>query len=389
MTSAREHENAVMLPVYPQLDLDIVGAEGVHLITTDGQRVLDLYGGHAVCALGYDHPALRDPSLTRAPHFQSNAVALHERASAAEALLSLAPAPLTRVFFANSGAEVNENALRIACLLTGRRRIVAVEHGFHGRTAAAAAVTWGSRQRWYGFPAAPFDVDFIARDDIAAAANACGSDTAAVIVEPVQGVAGAYDFAPAFLTALANSARTAGAFFIADEVQSGSGRSGLGFASERYGLEVDMITAAKSLGGGFPCAALLTTDAVAAELRHGDLGTTFGGGPLAARTITAVIDAIHNENLLDNVRAREAELKALAGVGPVERVSGLGLLLGLHVRGDAKAIRRHLLADGILTGSSADPQVIRLLPPYILNAGHVAELTQSLTQLRSDIHASL
>lgn len=370
-----------MLPVYGQLDLDLVGADGVFVEASDGRRILDLYGGHAVCALGYNHPALASALGGKALHFQSNAVALHARARAAEALLSLAPAPLSRVFFANSGAEVNENALRLACLLTGRRKVVAVEHAFHGRTAAAAAVTWGSQRRWYGFPDTPFDVEFVPRDDVAAAQGAIDDATAAVIVEPVQGVAGAYDLAPDFLTALATSAHAHNALVIIDEVQTGCGRSGFGFATERLGLTADLVTAAKSLGGGFPCAALLTTDAIAADLRQGDLGTTFGGGPLAAAAICAVIDTIHNEGLLANVRARESELQALAGVGPIRAVSGMGLLIGLHTDGDGGALRRALLDRGILTGGSADPTVTRLLPPLTLGADHVAVLRDALLDL--------
>ena len=389
MQSAKQHEADVLVPVYPQLDLEVTGADGVYLQTADGRRILDLYGGHAVCALGYNHPALQAALAGNALHFQSNAVALHERARAAEAVLALAPATMQRLFFANSGAEVNENALRIACLVTGRRRVVAVEHGFHGRTAAAAAVTWGANKRWYAFPETPFDVSFVPRDDIAAARAACDADTAAVIVEPIQGVAGAYDLKPEFLAALADSAKAHGALVISDEVQCGSGRSGAGFAAERMGFAADIITAAKSLAGGFPAAALLTTTDIAAELRHGDLGTTFGGGPLAARAIEAVMTTIREENLLANVRAREQEFFALAGTGPVERVSGMGHLIGLHVAGDAPALRKQLLAAGFLTGSSADPQVIRLLPPLTLGAEHVASLTEFLTAADTSTHASL
>ncbi|MEM8982981.1 MAG: aminotransferase class III-fold pyridoxal phosphate-dependent enzyme [Pseudomonadota bacterium] len=389
MISPREHEAGVMLPVYGQLDLDLVDADGVHVRTADGRELMDLYGGHAVCALGYNHPALTRALAGKALHFQSNAVALHERARAAEALLSLAPAPLARVFFANSGAEVNENALRLACLLTGRNKVVAVEHGFHGRTAAAATVTWGARQRWYGFPNTPFDVEFVPRDDVAAAAAAVDSATAAVIVEPVQGVAGAYDLAPAFLHALADNAAANGAMLIIDEVQTGCGRSGFGFATERLGLQADMITAAKSLGGGFPCAALLTTAAVANELRHGDLGTTFGGGPLAAAAISAVIETIQRDDLLANVRARETELQQLAGIGPVRSVSGMGLLIGLHTDGAGATLRQALLARGFLTGGSAAPNVTRLLPPLTLSAEHVAALRDALIDIGDDAHAGL
>ncbi len=388
MTSAKQREADVMLPVYAQLDLDIVAADGVFLTTADGRQIMDMYGGHAVCSLGYNHPALKAALSDASVHFQSNAVAMQERAAAAEALLEIAPAPLARVFFANSGAEVNENALRIACMTTGRRHVVAIEHGFHGRTAAAAAVTWGSAKRWYGFPERPFDVTFVPRNDVDAIRTAITTDTAAVIVEPVQGVAGAFDFDPAYLAALAAAAHASGALVIADEVQIGCGRSGFGFATERYGFRADLLTVAKSLGGGFPCAALLTSAELASELRKGDLGTTFGGGPLAARAILAVLNTIKKERLFENVLEREAQLKALAGIGPVEHVSGLGLLIGLHVSGDAAALRARLLGAGILTGASADPAVIRLLPPLNLAAEHVDALIHTLTDEESS-HASV
>ena len=162
----RVREAASTLPVYGQLPFVPERATGCDIITTDGRRILDLYGGHAVAALGYGHRRLTAAIQKQAKEllFQSNAVALDIRASAAEKLLSVAPRSLQRVFFVNSGAEANENALRMACVATGRKKILAITHGFHGRTAAAAAVTWNS-DKWYGFPAKPFDVDFIPRDD--------------------------------------------------------------------------------------------------------------------------------------------------------------------------------------------------------------------------------
>ena len=170
--------------------------EGVWLEDAAGRRLLDFYGGHAVASVGYAHPKLTQ-ALTqqlRLLQFQSNLVPMRVRDRAADALAEFAPPGLDRVFFVNSGAEANENALKLAIRLTGRNKIVAIEHAFHGRTAAAAAVTWGARQSWYGFPNTPMDVEFVPREDIAALRSAVDASTAAVIIEPVQGLAGAFDF---------------------------------------------------------------------------------------------------------------------------------------------------------------------------------------------------
>ena len=327
---ARGREAAATIPVYGQLPFVPVHAEGCDIVTDDGRRILDLYGGHAVAALGYGHPrlvaAIREQSESLL--FQSNAVALDVRASAAEKLVSVAPPGLQRVFFVNSGAEANENALRMACKVTQRGKVLAVSHGFHGRTAAAGAVTWNS-DKWYGFPQKPFDVDFIPRNDCGAAESMIGPDVAAVIVEPVQGVAGAFDLSGEFLRALRAATEWHGALLIADEVQSGMGRCGHFFAVQAHDIKPDLLTSAKSLGGGVPCAAVLSRDDIAGQFGPGDLGTTFGGGPLAAAAIGAVIDTIEDEGLLANVRAMETRIRERCVIGPVTGVQGMGLLLGL------------------------------------------------------------
>ena len=380
---AAAREAAATIPVYGQLPFVPTRAEGCDIITEDGRRILDFYGGHAVAALGYGHEALvkviseQSASLL----FQTNAVALDIRAEAAEKLVGIAPARLTNAFFVNSGAEANENALRIACRTTGRRKVLAIEHGFHGRTAAAGAATWNSAGRWYGFPDTPFDVDFIPRDDVEAARNMIDDSVAAVIFEPVQGVAGAYDLSGEFVQALRDETARAGAILIADEVQSGMGRTGHFFAVQHSDVEPDILTAAKSLGGGIPCGALLTTEALSAELQVGDLGTTFGGGPLAAAAIVTVIDTIRAEKLLCNVREREAEIHELCITGPVTGIQGKGFLAGLICDRPAKEVRNALLDRDILTGTSADPAVLRLLPPLVLEAAHVKRLAAALNDI--------
>ena len=367
------------MPVYGQLPFVPERATGCDIVTTDGRRILDLYGGHAVAALGYGHPALTRAINEQSSQllFQSNAVALDIRARAAEKLTSIAPGELTRAFFVNSGAEANENALRMACVVTQRRKFLAITHGFHGRTAAAGAVTWNS-QKWYGFPQQPFEVDFIPRDDCEAARQMIDRDVAAVIFEPVQGVAGAYDLSHDFVVTLSDCTRKNGVLLIADEVQSGMGRSGRFFATEAHDVAPDILTSAKSLGGGIPCGAVLCSEDIAPHFGPGDLGTTFGGGPVAAAAINAVIDTIEAEGLLQNVSKRETQIREQCVIGPVQEIQGMGLLLGLVCDRPAVKVRDALLEHDILTGTSADPHVLRILAPLVLQPEHVDRLAQAL-----------
>ena len=380
MTSdPRSRESAVTLPVYGQLPFVPERSSGCDIFTKDGRQILDLYGGHAVAALGYGHPRLLDAIAEQSEKllFQSNAVALDIRADAAEKLIRVAPESLQRVFFVNSGAEANENALRMACMTTGRKRVLAITQGFHGRTAAAAAVTWNS-DRWYGFPCRPFDVDFIPRDDSAAAEKMIGDDIAAVIFEPVQGVAGAYDLSADFLHTLRATTEKHGVVLIADEVQSGMGRSGQFFAVQVHGIEPDILTSAKALGGGIPCGAVLCSEAIASNFGVGDLGSTFGGGPIAAAAIVATIDAIEDEALLKNVSQCEAAIRKKCVVGPIKSIRGMGLLLGLICDRPAIEVRDTLLECDILTGTSSDPKVLRILAPLVLEPQHIDHLAEAL-----------
>ncbi len=381
-TLAQDGEARHLLQVYGQLPLDVTSAKGVYL-HAGKRRIIDFYGGHAVAALGYAHPDLLAAlnKQAKSMYFQSNAVALEVRAKAGDALAAFAPTGLDRVFFVNSGAEANENALRVACRATGRSRVLAVEHGFHGRTAAAATVTWGAAKSWYGFPRTPFDVEFIPRDDAARAGDMINGDTAAVIVELVQGLAGAYDLDAGFVLTIAEACRRVGALLIVDEVQSGMGRTGAPFATNLYGITPDMLTTAKALGGGFPCSALLMTEALAGTLRSGDLGTTFGGGPMACALVSTVIDVIRRDRLLDNVRLLSEVIRRSVLVGPVEGVQGRGFLLGLRCRRPAKDVQAALLDRDVLVGTSSDPNVVRLLPPLTLEKQHVDTLVNALSDI--------
>ncbi|MCS6947316.1 MAG: aminotransferase class III-fold pyridoxal phosphate-dependent enzyme [Steroidobacteraceae bacterium] len=372
-----------LAPVFAQYPIEVTDAAGVWLHTRDGRRILDLYGGHAVAALGYGHPGWTAAVQRQAAacNFQSNAVPMAIRARAAERLARFAGGGFDSVFFVNSGAEANENALRMAFKMTQRAHVAAIEGAFHGRTAAAGALTDGARDKWYAFPRTPFDVSFIPRRDLAAIAAHVTERTAAVIVEPVQGVGGAVDLGREFLLALRRRCDAVGALLIFDEVQSGMGRSGWPFAANMYGLQPDMLTAAKALGNGFPVAALLMTPRVTAALQREGLGTTFGGGPMACAAVEAVIDALERDDLLANVRRVAAYIRRTCTVGPVVGHQGAGFLHGLICARPAREVQAALLARNILCGTSADPRVLRLLPPYTLQESHVDLLREALESL--------
>jgi acetylornithine/N-succinyldiaminopimelate aminotransferase len=369
--------------VFAQYPIEVAHGEGVWLFARDGRKVLDFYGGHAVAGLGYGHPrwlaALEHQARQMA--FQTNALPMLVRERAAARLVKFAALGLETVFWINSGAEANENALRIAFKATGREKAVALEQGWHGRTAASGAVTWGALEKWYGFPRTPFDVSFAPRNDPSALDFVIDRHTAAVIVEPVQGVGGAYEVGKPMLQALRKRCDDVGAVLIFDEVQCGMGRTGAAFGANYYGITPDILTTAKALGNGFPVSAILINAALARQIKLDDLGTTFGGGPMACAVAEAVIDTIESESLLANVREVSAYIRNTCIVGPVTGIQGAGFLLGLKTSRPAKEVQAQLIERNILTGTSADPNILRLLPAYIINEGHVDQLSTALSKI--------
>ncbi len=371
-------------PVYTRLPVEIVEGDGVNVLTKDGRELLDFYGGHAVAVLGYRNRRLLRVLSEQAERlfFQTNAVDLEVRRRAHEALAAFGPPELGRVFLVNSGAEANENALRLAFRLTQRTRVVCLEGAFHGRTAGAGALTAGN-SKWYGFPRPPFEVTRIPVDDIEALDRAIGPDVAALVLEAVQGQAGGRDLSLAFLRAARRITSERGAFLIADEVQCGMGRTGTPFAIQEAGVVPDFLTTAKGIAGGYPASALLMSDAVADLLKSGDLGTTFGGGPMACALIVEVTRALSEPGFLTHVRAMGDLIQRTCVVGPVIGTQGRGLLLGLRTKRPAGPILNELLDRGILAGGAADPHIVRLIPPLILQEDHVTALRRALESLPS------
>ena len=370
-----------LLPVYAQMPVRPVRGHGSWLVDADGGEWLDAYGGHAVASTGHSHPDVVRAIADQASQllFYSTAVPLPQREALAEKLAELCPDPLGRVFFCNSGAEANENALHLSRRHTGRETIVTVRGGWHGRTAATLACTDGPRYeqaaRRAGVPLSrkvPFD-------DVAALDAAVDDAVAAVLVEPVQGFAGARDCSPEFLAAARRLCAERGAVLLFDEVQCGVGRCGGFSAAEAVGVTPDALTFAKGLAGGLPIGAVVASPLLTDALVPGDLGSTFGGGPVPCAAALANIGVIERDGLVANAVEVGRHLADGARALGVRRVSGRGLLLGLHLDGPAVEVQRALFDRRILTGTATDPQVLRLLPP--LSFSH-AEADRLLAGLR-------
>jgi acetylornithine/N-succinyldiaminopimelate aminotransferase len=354
-----------LLPVYPRLDMRIERARGSELFTDDGRVIADLYGGHAVCPLGHGHEALT-AALTSAHatlDFFSNSVRLPWQEEAAAAVIG-ASAHLRHVHFVNSGTEANESAIHIARRMTGRRTIVALENGFHGRTFGSLSVTGiQSYRKRLGAPAGDDAARFIRLND-PAALEQIDTTTAGVLIESVVSLGGVFLPDAAWIQAVEARCREVGALLLFDEVQGGIGRTGTWFAHEGMGVRPDVVTLAKSLGSGFPVGAAVTTEAIGAWARDGELGTTFGGAPMAAAMVHTTARLIREEGLM----ARAASLfprvrDQLAGLTGVE-VRGVGALIGVQTPRPASEVQRALLARDLLVGTSSHPHTLRLLPAY-------------------------
>jgi acetylornithine/succinyldiaminopimelate/putrescine aminotransferase len=372
-----------LLPVYAQMPMRAVSGLGSWVVDEEGNRWLDAYGGHAVASTGHSHPDVVRAVADQAARllFYSTVVPHANREALAAAIARLSPDPLERVFFCNSGAEANENALHVARKVTGRQRVVSVAGGWHGRTVATLAVTDGEKYeamaRRAGMPLSvkvPFD-------DVAALDAAIDGTVAALIVEPVQGMSGARDCSPAFLAAARRICDERGAFLIYDEVQCGVGRCGAFTAAESFGVIPDLLTMAKGLGSGLPVAALVTTGSIAAELKIGDLGSTFGGGPVPCAAALATIMVIERDRLIDNALAVGAHLRERALALGVPAVQGRGLLLGLRLGRPAAPVQQALFARRILVGTASDPEVIRLMPPLSFSLEEADVLLTALEEI--------
>lgn len=353
----------VLFDVYSLYDIEPVRGEGAHVFTADGTEYLDLYGGHAVISIGHAHPryikAVSDQVARLG--FYSNSVVNSLQQRLADLLGRQSGYDDYALFLANSGAEANENAMKLASFATGRKKILAFDRAFHGRTSAAVAATDNPAIQ------APLNrtdnIDFAPLNDIDTARRMLASgEYAAAIVEGIQGVAGIRLPDDEFLRELRKATADTGTLLILDEIQSGYGRTGRFFAHQHAGIRPDIITCAKGIANGFPMGAILISPAITPA--KGMLGTTFGGSHLACAAAIAVLEVMEDENLVENAReVGEYLMEELRKFPELKEVRGRGLMIGVEVEGSASELRKRLLFDHHIFTGGAGATTVRLLPP--------------------------
>jgi len=365
-------------------DVVFVRGEGARLVDADGRRYLDGMAGIAVASVGHGNARLADAIAAQARRLIvcPQNLGSDVRTAFVERLVARLPAPLTRVFLANSGAEVNEAALKWARVATGRRRVVAARRGFAGRTLGALAMTWEAKYREPFEPLA-VPVDYVRYDDPGELEAAVGDDTAMIWLEPVQGEGGVHPAGPAYLRRARELADERGALLAFDEIQCGVGRTGRFLASEHAGVVPDLVTLAKGLAGGVPIGALVMTDAVAAAMPAGGHGTTFGGNPLAAAAGLAVLEELEARDLMAHAermgrRFREG-IEALASPR-VREVRGLGLMLGVVFGEQVQPLIAALREEGLLV-INAGADVIRFVPPLVIGEDEIDEAVAAFARV--------
>ena len=371
LEAIQAREARTFLPVVNRMPIAIDRGEGSQVFDVDGRAYVDLTAGWGVTAIGHCHPKLVAAISDQAARLMqtTNLFYTTPQLDLCETLAAAAPAEVTRSFFVNSGAEAVEGALKLAHRATGRRKYVSTANSFHGRTLGALQVIGQAKHRDPYRALMPEQV-VVPFDDLEAAAAAIDAETAAVIVEPVQGEGGVNVPKPGYLSGLRELAHAAGALLILDEVQTGIGRTGRMFGLEHDGVVPDIMTLGKGLGGGFPVAAFMCTEAVASTVKPGDHGTTFGGNPVACAAANATLAVIAEEKLVERtaeVGARLlSHLRAFADANPglARNARGQGLLVGMEI-GDAEkaaGLPRRALEAGILMNVTAG-NVVRFFPP--------------------------
>lgn len=380
----KQIEDEFQVETYAKMNVSVERGSGAWVWTSEGEKYLDLYGGHAVCATGHSHPHIVEAIKKQAARvlFYSNLVYSEIRAKAAEKLVSVAPDSLSKAFFCNSGTEANENAMRMARMATGREKVITFSGGFHGRTADSISATFLGKYREIGKPNVPGHVSAVF-GDIESVRVVADEDTAAVMLEPIQSMAGVKEADPSFFRELRDLCDKLGIMLIFDEVQTGIGRTGNWFfagSDLADGVVPDVITLAKSLGSGVPVGACLVNDRVSANIRLNDLGTTFGGGMLAMAAVVATLEAIEADNMIANAKRIEQHLRdSLSSFPGVVGIRGKGCLLGIEFDGPCKAFHVKLLDNKIITGTSSDPNVLRLLPPLSVSVDEINMLVEVLS----------
>ncbi len=376
-------EESTQVATYAKMNISVERGKGSWIWTSEGEKYLDLYGGHAVCGTGHAHPHVVQAIRNQADKmlFYSNLVYSEVRAKASQKLVSIAPNSITKAFFCNSGTEANENAMRMARFATKREKIITFTGGFHGRTADAISATFLGKYREIGKPNVPHHVcaEFGNLESVQVLAD---NETAAIMLEPIQSMFGCREAPPEFFVGLREICNEHSIVLIFDEVQTGIGRTGNWFfsGSDLAGnVEADIITSAKSLGSGIPVGACLVNSCIAEVIKTNDLGTTFGGGMLAMSAVLATLEAIETDEMIANAKRIEIYLRErLEEVEEVVAVHGKGCLIGIEFASEAKVFHAKLLENKIITGTSSVPNVLRLLPPLCVKEEEIDLLVEIL-----------
>lgn len=370
-----------LFKTYKLWPIEPVKGLGCKVWDRNGTEYLDLYGGHAVISVGHCHPkylkALQDQAAKIG--FYSNAVENSLQKTLADKLGAICGYPDYNLFLCNSGAEANENAMKLASFTTGRSKVLACTKAFHGRTSGAVAVTDNPKIQ------SPFNktgnVEFIALNDSEALETKLATkEFAAVIIEGIQGVAGIWEPSAEFLKTARKACDNYGSLLIMDEVQSGMGRTGQFFAHSKSGVKADIVSMAKGLAGGFPIGAIIINPAIKAE--YGMLGTTFGGSHLACAAAIAVLDIMKDESLMDNAaKVGDYLMHNLQGNKAIKQLRGRGLMIGIELNPGYETLRDRLLFEKHIFTGGAGANVIRLLPPLCLSEEQAAKFIESFNEL--------
>lgn len=370
-----------LFDVYNLWDIEPVRAEGCHVWDREGVEYLDFYGGHAVISIGHSHPLYVKAIQEQVARigFYSNSVINSLQTELAEKLGEQSGYPDYALFLCNSGAEANENALKLASFHTGRKRIIACSGSFHGRTSGAVAVTDNpSIQSLFN---SGHEVTFLPLNDVEGAISELAKgDVAAVMVEGIQGVAGIFVPEDNFLQQLEVACRKHGTVLVLDEIQSGYGRTGRFFAHQYAGIKPDMITVAKGMGNGFPIGGVLISPEIKAK--KGMLGTTFGGNHLACAAAIAVLDVLKEESLIENAfQIGNYLLKELSTINGIAEIRGRGLMLGVELKPSYSEVRNRLLFNSHIFTGGAKNNVMRLLPPLSVSKQEADTFLNELKQI--------
>lgn len=374
-----------LFDVYPLYDITPVKGKGAYVYDENDTKYLDLYGGHAVISVGHAHPKYVKALSEQVEKlgFYSNSVKNPLQEELAKKLGDLSGCSEYKLFLCNSGAEANENALKLASFHTGKSRVIYFENAFHGRTSGVVAVTDNESIK------APFNqqhsVTKLAFEDVEALEKELQKeDVAAVIFEVIQGVGGLEEASSEFIRTVSDLCRKHEALLIADEVQCGYGRTGDFFAFQKHGIKPDIISVAKGMGNGFPVGGILMNPRI--QPKHGLLGTTFGGNHLACAAGIAVLDILKEENLLENAEKLFQYVKERAAEIPqIKKLKGRGLMIGLEFDFEIASLRKELLFEHrVFTGAASNKKLLRILPPLNIQEEHFDEFFEALKKALND-----